>query len=176
MVTPIAGQSHAIIVFGYGGRLIPAADLSDAGDALSTGTMLGGGIGLQFGGRSALRASFSMVESDYEGPSLNLGDRGMSRNYLGLDLMFGLPTEFGLAPYAFFGGGRVALEPTDPSIQGFSKLAGRIGAGLNLVPTNSFVVLFVEFGAWLYEFDRLGFESTQLDMMILGGLAFAVPY
>ncbi len=154
---------------------MPAVDLSNAEDKIKPGTMLGGGIGLQFGERSAIRGSFSVVEGEYEGPSHNLGDLGMNRNYLGIDLMFGIPTELGLTPYTFFGGGRISVKPADPSFQPFSKIAGRLGGGINLVPTNSFVVLFVEFGGWLYKFNRFGFDSTQLDMMLSGGMAFAVP-
>lgn len=174
--SPVAGQSRALVLFGQGGRLVPVIDLSSDGDAISSGTSLGAGIALQFGERSALRGSFVIVESDYEGPSQNLSDRGVTRTFMGLDLMFGLPTDIGLAPYVFFGGGRVAVNPADPSIEGFAKIAGRVGSGVNLVPTNSLFAIFLEFGGWLYEFDRMDFDRVQLDLALTGGVALAVPY
>lgn len=174
--TPLRAQSHALILFAYGGRLVPVTDLSETGDALSSGTSLGGGIGLQLGERSAVRGSFGIVESDYEGLSHNLSDPRISRTFIAVDLMFGMPTELGLAPYIYFGGGRVSVDPDDPSAERFAKPVGRLGTGVNLVPTNSFIAVFVEFGGSLYEFDRLDFEKLQLDLALTGGIALALPF
>lgn len=173
---PASAQARALLLFGNGGRVFPLANLSATGDDLGSGSSYGGGIGLQLGAGTALRASITISRSNLRGTTLELDDPVFRRRYYGADLMFGAPTGGSLAPYLFFGGGRISVDPAEPGVDTMSKLAGRLGTGLNYVPDNSFFVLFVEASGWIYQFNSFGFDTFQLDMAVMGGLAFAVPF
>jgi hypothetical protein len=156
--------------------MFPLMNLSDAGDDMSPGRAYGGGIGLQLGPTTALRATINISKSSHRGPADSLSNPSFTRSYYGLDLMFGAPSDAGLAPYLFFGSGRIIVDPAESGIETFAKLAGRFGAGVNYVPDNSFFVLFAEVCGWAYEFELLGFKKLQVNPAVLGGLAFAVPF
>lgn len=173
---PASSQSRALLIFGHAGRMFPLLNLSDAGDDLSPGRAYGGGVGLQLGPTTALRATVSISESVHRGPTLNLSDPATRRSYYGFDLMFGAPTDAGLAPYLFFGSGRVIVDPAEPDADTVAELAGRIGTGVNYVPDNSFFVLFVEACGWVYEFEMFGFRKLQFNTSVQGGIVFALPY
>jgi hypothetical protein len=173
---PASAQARALLLFGQGGRMFPLINLSEDGDDMAPGGSYGGGIGLQLGPNSAIRAMVNISNSRYRGQTATLSDAEFTRSYYGLDLMFGAPSDAGLAPYFFVGGGRVSSDPAEFGAETISKLAGRLGTGVNYVPDNSFFVLFVEACGWIYEYELLGFKKLQINSAILGGLAFAVPF
>jgi len=173
---PVAAQSRALVMFGFGGRMLTFTDLSVDNDNLGAGGTYGGGIGLQLGGSSALRASVTVADGEYDGPTLALSTPSIQKVFYSLDLMFGSPSDMGLAPYFFVGGGRVSLNPAEEGESNGSSLAGRAGVGVNFVPDNSFYVLFIEAVGWAYQFDALGFSRLQLNTALVGGLAFALPF
>lgn len=173
---PASPQARALLIYGHGGRILPLTNLSETGDDLSGGGVFGGGIGLQLGAATALRASVSVSESNLRGSTLSLSDPSFKRSYYGAELLFGSPTDAGLAPYLFFGGGRMTVDPAEPGTSTLAKLAGRAGTGVNYVPDNSFFVLFAELSGWVYQFDVLGFNRIQFEAALLGGLAFAIPF
>jgi hypothetical protein len=156
--------------------MFPLTNLSEAGDDLRSGRLYTAGLGLQVGPKTALRATASFSSSQYDGVTLNLGDPDFARAHYGLDLMFGAPSDAGLAPYVFFGGGPIFVDPAESGAESLTKPAGRVGAGVNYVPDNSFVVLFVEACGWVYQFDLFDFNRLQFDTAISGGLAFAFPF
>ena len=165
---PASPQARALLIFGHGGRMFPLTNLSENGDDLSGSGVLGGGIGLQIGRSTALRTSVSISNSNHSGPTISLNDPSFERSYYGAELMFGAPSDAGLAPYLFFGGGRMTLDPAEPGTSTLAKLAGRLGTGVNYVPENSFFVLFAEVCGWAYKFDLLGFDRLQLETALLG--------
>ena len=151
-------------------------NLNEAGDDMAPGTAYGGGIGLQLGPTTAIRGSVNISKSRHRGTTIALSNPGVTRSYYGFDLMFGSPSDAGLAPYVFFGSGRITVDPAEPDTDSFTKLAGRAGTGINYVPDNSFFVLFAEACGWLYEFELFGFKELQFNTSLQGGLAFAVPF
>ena len=173
---PASSQARALIVYGNAGRMFPLTNLSNAGDDLSPGRTYGGGVGLQLGPTTALRINVNISENNLSGQTLSLSDPSLKRSYYGAELMFGAPSNAGLAPYFFVGGGRMTVDPDETGTNTNSKLAGRLGTGVNYVPDNSFFVLFVEVAGWAYQFDLLSFNKLQLDAAVQGGLAFAVPF
>jgi hypothetical protein len=118
----------------------------------------------------------NISKSNLRDSTVNLGDPSFTRSYYGLELMFGAPSDAGLAPYIFFGGGRLSADPGEPGIDTFARPAGRVGTGVNYVPDNSFFVLFLEAAGWVYEFELLDFNALQFNAAVMGGLAFAVPF
>lgn len=174
--SPAFSQTRALLVWGHAGRIFPFTDLSENGDNLSPGKLYGGGVGFQLGPTTAIRVNISVSESTNRGPTLSLDDPSLKRYYYGADILFGAPTDAGLAPYFFFGGGRMAVDPAQTGTDTNAKLAGHMGTGVNYVPDNSFFVLFVEVSGWAYQFDLLGFNKLQLDAAVLGGIAFALPF
>lgn len=173
---PAEAQARALLLFGNVGRMFPMTNLGDSGDDMGPGATFGGGIGMQLGSTSAMRATFNFTNSRYRGQTVSLGDPGFRSIYYGLELMFGAPSDAGLAPYFFFGGGRISLDPAEPGVRTSNKAAGRLGTGINYVPDNSFFVLYAEAGGWLYKYELLGFNELQINVAIAGGIAFAVPY
>jgi hypothetical protein len=156
--------------------MFPILSLSGEGDDMSPGQAYGGGLGLQLGPTTALRATVNISKSNHRSETVNLSNPTFTQSYFGIDLMFGAPSDAGLAPYIFFGSGRLTVDPAQASLKTFTKLAGRLGTGVNYVPDNSFIVLFVEAYGWIYEFELLGFKEFQLNSAILVGMAFAVPF
>jgi hypothetical protein len=173
---PASSQSRALLVYGQAGRMFPIMNLSEAGDDLSPGRAYGGGLGIQLAPTTALRATVNISESKHRGPTLDLSDPGTTRAYYGLDLMFGAPSDAGLAPYLFFGSGRMTVDPAEPGSETVAELAGRMGVGMNYVPDNSFFVLFLEACGWVYEFEMFGFRKLQFNTSVQGGLVFAFPF
>jgi len=173
---PASSQARALVVYGSAGRMFPLLDVSDAGDDLSAGKAYGGGLGLQLGPTTAVRANVVVSHGNQRGPTLSLTDTGVINTYYGLDLMVGAPSDAGLAPYLFFGGGRLIADPDQPDTETVAHLAGRAGAGVNYVPDNSFFVLFLEASSWVYKSKLFGFDKLQFNAAVLGGLAFAIPY
>jgi hypothetical protein len=54
----------------------------------------------------------------------------------------------------------------------FTKGAGKAGLGVGyLVPRRS-VGFHVEAAGWIYQWDRYGFDRTQLDLTVSGGLSY----
>ena len=156
--------------------MFPLLNLSEAGDDMSPGRAYGGGIGLQVGPTIAIRGSVNISKTHTRGTTLALSNPDVTRSYYGLDLMFGSPSDGGLAPYIFFGSGRIILDPSDPDSESHTEFAGRVGTGINYVPDNSFFVVFVEACGWLYEFQLFGFRELQFNTSLQGGLAIAVPF
>jgi opacity protein-like surface antigen len=170
-----SAQGKALVLFAQGGRQIPITNLSEDGDEIRPGWTGGGGLALQLNSNVALRASASLVSSEYRGSTLTLDDPTMRRTFVSFDLQTGLPTTSGWAPYLFAGAGWVQIDPEDSAAQDFTKFAARFGAGTNYVFDNAFFVLFLEAGTYLYDFSELGFSSYQFDLQFLLGLAYAIP-
>jgi hypothetical protein len=173
---PSSAQARALLIFGQAGRVYPLVNLDPAGDDVSPSAVYGGGLGLQLSPTTAVRGMVNISKSVLGGPSVALDDASLTRSYCGFEVMLGAPSDAGLAPYIFFGGGRLSANPAQSGVDSFAKLAGHTGTGVNFVPDNSFFVFFLEASGLLYEFQLLGFEKLQFDAAVMGGIAFALPF
>jgi hypothetical protein len=173
--SPGVAQSRALAVFGYGGRDLPLSNLSEEGDHFRADWIAGAGAALQVSTNFAVRGSFSVVKNRWEGTSLELSDSTFKRTFVGFDLQAGAPLVSGFVPYFIAGAGWVKIEPQDPDLQQFTRFAGRLGTGINYVVDNSFLALMLEVDTWLYHFGELGYNRIQYDIVIVAGLAIAVP-
>ncbi|KPJ92879.1 MAG: hypothetical protein AMS18_06420, partial [Gemmatimonas sp. SG8_17] len=153
---PLEAQSGALALFGYGGRDLPLSNLDEAGDHLRASWMVGGGLAVQLSTNFALRGSFAMVESDWEGTALELSDSTFKRTFVSFDLQAGAPLASGFVPYFIAGAGWVNVDPQDTGLAQFTKFAGRFGTGVNYVIDNSFLALILELDTWIYHFGELG--------------------
>lgn len=171
-----AGQTGALMLFAHGGRHTTISSLSESGDDLRAGFLGGGGLGIQLSTYVALRGAAAFVDSDYRGQLLEPASLNFHRMFVSFDLQVGLPTQTGLAPYLFAGAGWVVVDPQDAALDSFRKVTGHFGTGFNYVIDNAFVALFGELGAYLFNFDQLGFDRHQFDLTISVGAAYAIPF
>ncbi len=167
-------QSRALIALAHGGGFFPLTKLASAGDDFSSAFSVGGALGFQVSPNVALRGSATYVRTDYRGATLTLTDVAFTRLFYAADLQIGWPSESGFAPYLLGGAGAVRVDPRDSGTASFTKLGARFGSGLNYV--SGFGVIFLEASGWVYRFNELGFDRTQVELLLHFGMAFAVPF
>jgi hypothetical protein len=171
-----SAQTGALVFFAHGGRHATIGSLSDNGDDLRAGFVGGGGLGLQLSTYVAFRSSVALVDSDYRGETLDADPAAFHRVLVGFDVQTGLPTQTGVAPYVFAGLGWITIDPQDADLGSFRKISYRFGTGFNYVVDNAFLTFFGELGAYLFNFDQLGFDRHQFDLTITAGIAYAIPF
>jgi len=169
---PQAGK--AIQVFTQGGVYSPLADLDDAGNVdFRTGFNLGGGAAYQFDEHLAVRLALNFARAKARTGDLALAhidDTVFNRYLFDGDLQLRYPLARGWTPYAFLGAGGVTVERDVARLRSrFTRGAGKAGLGLGwLVPQRN-VGVHLEAAGWIYQWDRYGFDRTQLDMTVNGG-------
>jgi len=172
---PQAGR--AIQVYTQGGAYSPLADLDDAGHVdFRTGFSLGGGAAYQFNEHLAVRCNlnFARAEARVEdlGPT-GMGGTRFNRYLYDADLQLRYPLSRGWTPYAFVGAGGVTVERDVVRMRSrFTKGAGKAGLGLGYLVPERNVGLHLEAAGWVYQWDRYGFDRTQLDLTVSGGLSY----
>jgi len=172
----LVGQNNAIVLFGYGGRDLPLSNLNETGDHFRSDWVVGGGVGLQLNTNFALRATYSTVQNAWEGTELELSDSTFRRSFVAFDLQAGFPSASGFVPYFVAGAGWFDIDPNDAGLESDRTFAGRFGAGVNYVFDNTFLAFFLEGDTWVYSLNSLSYRRIQYDIMIVGGLAVAVPF
>ncbi|MFQ6046653.1 MAG: hypothetical protein ACE5PT_09925 [Gemmatimonadales bacterium] len=171
------GQTNAIVLFGQGGRTVNLVDLSAGGDDFAPDFTLGGGLALQVGPSTALRASFARITTTYRGTALSFGDKGFTRDYIGGSLQYGWPGTSDLIPYILLGGGVIGTEPRQTGQATVRPAAGHLGMGVNyLGGLGGLGVVFAEATAWAYRFKGYGLRRVQVDVLIHMGVAVAIPF
>ncbi len=171
---PAGAQEQALVLLGYGGLTVPTVGLADGGVGFPTAPSGGGGIALQMARSVALRATVTVGKSNVEQSMLQAP--GVRRTVIGADLQVGLTTSSPVVPYFLVGLGRASFDPDQAGESTFTKLASRVGTGINYVPDNSIVAFFAELSGWFYRFDKLGFDRYQFDLSLAAGLAYAIPF
>jgi len=172
---PQAGR--AIQVYTQGGTYSPLADLDDAGRVdFRTGFNTGGGGAYQFNEHLALRLNFNFAraEARAEGQGLAGVDGKKFNRYLyEADVQFRYPLRGGWTPYALLGAGGVTVERDVARMKSrFTKGAGKAGLGLGYLVPRRNVGLHVQATGWIYQWDRYGFDRTQLDLTLSGGISY----
>jgi opacity protein-like surface antigen len=165
-------------LFAKGGGYTHLANLNDTGTAdFKTGLSLGAGGGYLFNENLALRSNFHFIRAEARTPvGIGLNGTKFNRYLYDADLQLRYPTDSGIAPYVFAGGGVINVHQdlaSDPP--SFTKGAGKVGLGLEYRLPDSNVGLYAEGTGWLYKWDRHGFNKTQFDTTWMGGLAFHFP-
>jgi len=167
----------AIQVYTQGGAYSPLADLDDAGHAdFRTGFSLGGGAAYQFNEHLAVRLSLNFARAEARAEHLPLtridGTR-FNRYLYDADLQIRYPLARGVTPYVFVGAGGVTVERDVVRMRSrFTKGAGKAGLGLGYLVPERNVGLHVEAAGWIYQWDRYGFDRTQLDLSVSAGLSY----
>ena len=166
-----------LIIFANGGGNSALADLNDAGTAsLETGWTAGGGVGLQLNRYVAVRGTFDYAQADGEGTAA-LSGQSLNRYFYGGDVQLRYPTASGIAPYVILGAGAVTIDnPDNATFDRFTKFAGKGGLGLDYVLPQSNVGFFAQATSYVYDFDRNGFDKTQVDVLWTGGLSYRISY
>ena len=169
---PLSAQSKALLLSIHGGRHNGLVKLTDDGDDFSAAFSYGGGIGIQLGARSALRATVTRHRARYRGDTFSIADSMTTQYSYGVDLQVGWPATSSLVPYIYFGGGGYRVEFDDPSVATSNSLSGRFGIGMNRV--GALGAWFLEIGTVLYEFKGTEFRRMQFDLETKLGFAVAI--
>lgn len=160
----------------------------DVSSDFDSGFNVGGGLGVQFFRWAALRATYTFARSQGAGDGFSpLAGNYFNRHYYGADLLFRADTAGGFTPYVTLGGGAVTISPDDDSVlfsgdglrisnERWTKPAGRVGIGFEFQIPNTGLGLFAEGSGWVYEWDRYGFDRTQVDANWGGGLTYRFGY
>jgi len=180
------------MLFVMGGGNSSFRDLDDLSDSsFDTGYNVGGGVGIQLTRGVALRASYTFSRATANGSSTAffspVAGNDFDRHYYGADLQFRAYNQSGLTPYFFVGGGAVTVSPSNNAIiltpggaqfsnDSFTKPAGRGGLGLEYQFPNSGFGLYAEGAGWVYNWDRYGFDHTQVDANWGGGITYRFGY
>ncbi len=168
---PAAAQS-AIVLFVYGTYYTPFSDLSDEGDGIAPRFGLGGGVAFQLTQSFALRASGTVINTQYRGDALAVSDSAVSRLYAFGDMQIGWPGTTNLVPYMILGVGGVRSDFEDQSAETSTSFGVRAGGGVNYL--SSMGAFFLETYLTGYKWTTAPFSSTQLDWAIEFGLAIAI--
>lgn len=170
-------DQSALVIFANGGGNSSLTDLNDAGTAsLQTGWTAGGGVGLQVNRYLAVRGTFDFAEADGQSTSA-LSGQTLNRYFYGGDVQLRYPTASGLTPYLLLGAGAVTIDsPDNVAFDRFTKFAGKGGLGLEYALTPGNVGLFAQASSYVYDFDRNGFDKTQVDLLWTVGLNYRISY
>jgi len=172
---PQAGR--AIQFYAQGGAYSPLANLDDGGHVdFRTGFSLGGGGAYQFNEHLSVRVSVNLARAEARAEDLALAGvdgKKFIRYLYDVDLQLRYPLKSGWTPYGLLGAGGVTVERDVVRMRSrFTKGAGKAGLGLGyLVPEHN-VGLHVEAAGWIYQWDRYGFDRTQLDLTVSGGVSY----
>jgi opacity protein-like surface antigen len=170
-------DQSSLVVFANGGGNSSLTDLNDAGTAsLETGWTAGGGVGVQLNRFLAVRGTFDYARSDGQGTAAISGQT-LNRYFYGGDVQLRYPTASGFAPYLLLGAGAVTIDnPDNAAFDRFTKVAGKGGLGLEYALPRSNVGLFAQASSYVYDFDRNGFDKTQVDVLWAAGLNYRISY
>jgi hypothetical protein len=172
-------QQRNVIFFANGGGASPVTDLNDAGTAsLKTGWAAGGGVGVQINPYVALRGTFDFTRTEGEGAAAgSLSSAKLNHYFYGGDVQLRYPTASGFAPYLLLGAGAVTIDNADDAaFQSFTKFAGKGGLGVEYAFAQNNVGLFAQATSYLYDYDRTGFDKTQVDLLYTAGLSYRLPF
>jgi hypothetical protein len=166
-----------LLFFANGGGNSSLTDLNDAGTAsLETGWTGGGGVGVQLNRFLAVRGTFDYARSDGQGTTA-IDGQALDRYFYGGDVQLRYPTASGLAPYLLLGAGAVTIDNPDNGVfDRFTKFAGKGGLGVEYMLPRSNLGLFAQASSYVYDFDRNGFNKTQVDVLWTGGLSYRISY
>jgi hypothetical protein len=167
---PAAAQS-AIVLFLYGSNYTPLSSLSAEGDEIGPRFGYGGGIAFQLTQSFALRASSTVINTQYRGDALAVTDSTVGRLYAFGDMQIGWPGTSNLVPYFLLGVGAVRTDFKDQNVETATYFGVRAGGGVNYL--SSIGAFFLETHITGYRWTAAPFSSTQVDWAINLGLAFA---
>jgi opacity protein-like surface antigen len=167
----------ALTFYAHGGGFNPLIHLDKTNDIdFKTGFNVGGGLAYHFSPYAGVRGNFNFAraEARQEFGTFNpvVGTK-FNRFLYDADLQLRYPLQGGATPYVFVGGGGITVKQdisTGPPT--FTRLAGKVGLGLNYLIPNSDVGIYFEGAGWVYKFDKMGFNRTQFDTTWNGGFSY----
>lgn len=185
---PLAAQDHRFSLYGFGGAVVPLADLQQTaypgpGGAqlyrqFSGGIDIGGGAFLWLDNNLGIRGEASYVGSKVTSPESNL--KWMKIFFGGDIVLRSRPS--GLAPYAYFGLGAVRMDEagarTDALgvIPATTRPVGRFGTGLHFAQEGALLGFFAEAALLVYDFNQTRFpfyDKVQADVAGKAGVTLS---
>jgi hypothetical protein len=182
LATPVAAQDRAVSVFARSGGYNALTDLDDAGtaDFGKVGYNVGGGLAVQLHRFVAVRGDFTYAQNELRSSGADTGNK-LNRFFYDAAVQLQYPTDVGVTPYVFAGGGAVTFHEVGTSGQDKTKGAGTFGLGLNYTIPRTSLGVFAEGKGWLYDASNLNgslsqFDKTQVEVAWTGGLSYRFPF
>ncbi len=154
---PASAQDKPVTIALRSGGFNSLSQLNAGGTAnlKKVGYDVGGSVGVDLSRYLGVRADFTFARNQLRQNGIDSG-KHLNRSFFDAALQVRYPASNGLRPYAFLGGGGVALDP-----------AGSAG-------------FFIEGKSWLYKLEGLNgslasYDRTQFDIAWSAGLSYRLP-
>ena len=177
---PLAAQDRGLRVFARSGGFSTFTNLDEAGTRdFRTGYAVGGGVAVQVHRFVSLRGDFTYTRSEYRLDGVETG-QDVNRFFYDAVVQLQYPTDLGLEPYVFAGGGAVTLQEVGSSAQDETKITGTVGLGLTYTLPRTGLGLFIEGKGWTYNpTDVSGVfanvDRGQFELAWTAGLSYRLP-
>lgn len=176
---PLSAQDRRLTAYGFGGAIIPMANLQQttypdgAGNNLfrqfSGGIDIGGGVFLWLDNNLGIRGEASYAGSKVTSPESNAK---WTKIFFGGDIVLRSGAS-GLAPYAYFGLGAVRMDEAGARVDAVGVIptttrpVGRFGTGLHFGQEGGLLGFFAEAALLVYDFNQTRFpfyDKVQTDV------------
>ncbi|MBI4420503.1 MAG: outer membrane beta-barrel protein [Gemmatimonadetes bacterium] len=182
LVSPASAQDRAVALFARSGGYNALTNLDDAGSAdfKKVGYTVGGGVGVQVHRYVTLRGDFNYARNPFRQNQVETG-QDVNRFFYDAAVQLHYPTDIGLEPYIFAGGGAVTIHQVGTSGQDKTRATGTAGLGLNYTVPASNLGFFIEGKSWLYSPKDLtgvlaGIDKLQYEVAWAGGISYRFPF
>jgi hypothetical protein len=177
-----AAQDRAVTFSVRGGGFNGLTDLADGGaaDFKTVGYSVGGGLGVELTRYVALRGDFTFARNELRLDGADSGDE-LNRYFYELAVQLQYPTEMGLTPYVFAGGGGITVSEAGASGDSDTNGAGTFGLGVGYTIPQTGFGLFIEGRSWLFGADGLNslmepYDRNQYELAWTGGFSYRLPF
>lgn len=177
-----AAQEQAVTFSVRGGGFNGLTDLADGGaaDFKTVGFSVGGGVGVELTRYVALRADFTFARNELRLDGAETGDE-LNRYFYELAVQLQYPTEMGLTPYVFAGGGGITVSEAGVSGDSDTNGAGTLGLGVGYTIPGTGFGFFVEGRSWLFGAEGLNslmepYDRNQGELAWAGGFSYRLPF
>ena len=169
-------EGRPLLIYAQGGAYSPLVHLDPQRDVdFKMGFTVGGGVGYQVNRHLAIRGSFNFSRAGLRDESFNSTITGTKFNrYLyDCEVQLRYPVRVGVAPYLVVGAGGLTVQRDSVRTRSsFTKAAVKIGLGLSYQIAESPASVHLQTTGWIYQWDRYGFDNTQVDVAISAGLSY----
>lgn len=177
-----AAQDRGVTFSVRGGGFNGLTDLADgaAADFKTVGYSVGGGVGVELSRYVALRGDFTFARNELRLDGAETGDE-LNRYFYEVAVQLQYPTEVGLTPYVFAGGGGITVSEAGASGDSDTNGAGTLGLGVEYTIPETGFGLFVEGRSWLFGADGLNslmepYDGNQYELAWTGGFSYRLPF
>lgn len=179
---PLATPDHSVTLFAAAGGFEALTNLDNTGtaDFKKAGYALRAGGVVQLQRYVALRGNLAFARNELRIADVNTGTK-LNRFFYDAAVQFQYPTNVGILPYVYLGGGAVTLHEVGTSGQNKTKATAAAGIGVGYTLPRSGFGLFLESDLWLWSAKDLSgtlsaYDKTQVETVGTVGVSYRLPF